>query len=239
MYRIFPSPKQCTFYHNTLSCTSYGSVTTAPEIEESCRAAGFDPAPLLASVFPGGFSPEGITLTAEYVSCAPEGFQLNIAPSSIRISCGDGAGFFYALGVLVQLAAQAGGTLPCAEIADEPVLSVRGIMLDIGRDKIPAMETLRRLIDLFASMRINHLQMYMEGFSFDYEDFHYLFTNETPMTPAEFRELSCMPGHILSISSPIRMFWDTWRNGWRNRSFAAWLNARTAISLKISSGGRR
>ena len=69
--------------------------------------------------------------------------------------------------MLVQLAAQAGGTLPCAEIADEPVLSVRGIMLDIGRDKIPAMETLRRLIDLFASMRINHLQMYMEGFSFD------------------------------------------------------------------------
>ena len=38
MYRIFPSPKHCTFYHNTLSCTSYGTVTTAPEIEESCRA---------------------------------------------------------------------------------------------------------------------------------------------------------------------------------------------------------
>ena len=93
MYRIFPSPKQCTFYHNTLSCTSYGSVTTAPEIEESCRAAGFDPAPLLASVFPGGFSPEGITLTAEYVSCAPEGFQLNIAPSSIRISCAGGCDY--------------------------------------------------------------------------------------------------------------------------------------------------
>lgn len=129
MYRIFPSPKHCTFYHNTLSCTSYGTVTTAPEIEESCRAAGFDPSTLLAAVFPGGFSPEGITLTAEYVSCAPEGFQLNIAPSGIRISCGDGAGFFYALGVLVQLAAQADGALPCAEIADEPALSVRGIML--------------------------------------------------------------------------------------------------------------
>ena len=63
-------------------------------------------------------------------------------------------------------------------------------MLDIGRDKIPSMETLKGLIDLFASMRINHLQLYMEGFSFDYEDFHYLFTNETPVTPEEFRELS-------------------------------------------------
>ena len=52
------------------------------------------------------------------------------------------------------------------------------------------METLKGLIDLFASMRINHLQLYMEGFSFDYEDFHYLFTNETPVTPEEFRELS-------------------------------------------------
>lgn len=190
MYRIFPAPKQCTFQQNTISGTRYGAVTTAPEIEASCRDAGFDPAALLAEAFPGGYSPDGITLAAEYVTCPPESFHICISSDEIRITCQDGAGYFYALGVLVQLAAQADGVLPCAEIADEPALSVRGIMLDIGRDKIPSMETLKGLIDLFASMRINHLQLYMEGFSFDYEDFHYLFTNETPVTPEEFRELS-------------------------------------------------
>lgn len=190
MYRIFPAPKQCTFQQNTISGTRYGAVTTAPEIEASCRDAGFDPAALLAEAFPGGYSPDGITLAAEYVTCPPESFHIYISSDRIRITCQDGAGYFYALGVLVQLAAQADGVLPCAEIADEPSLSVRGIMLDIGRDKIPSMETLKGLIDLFASMRINHLQLYMEGFSFDYEDFHYLFTNETPVTPEEFRELS-------------------------------------------------
>lgn len=190
MYRIFPAPKQCTFQQNTISGIRYGAVTTAPEIEASCRDAGFDPAALLAEAFPGGYSPDGITLAAEYVTCSPESFHICISSDGIRITCQDGAGYFYALGVLVQLAAQADGVLPCAEIADEPSLSVRGIMLDIGRDKIPSMETLKGLIDLFASMRINHLQLYMEGFSFDYEDFHYLFTNETPVTPEEFRELS-------------------------------------------------
>ena len=190
MYRIFPAPKQCTFQQNTISGIRYGAVTTAPEIEASCRDAGFDPAALLAEAFPGGYSPDGITLAAEYVTCPPESFHICISSDGIRITCQDGAGYFYALGVLVQLAAQADGVLPCAEIADEPSLSVRGIMLDIGRDKIPSMETLKGLIDLFASMRINHLQLYMEGFSFDYEDFHYLFTNETPVTPEEFRELS-------------------------------------------------
>ena len=193
MYRIFPAPKQCTFQQNTISGIRYGAVTTAPEIEASCRDAGFDPAALLAEAFPGGYSPDGITLAAEYVTCPPESFHICISSDGIRITCQDGAGYFYALGVLVQLAAQADGVLPCAEIADEPSLSVRGIMLDIGRDKIPSMETLKGLIDLFASMRINHLQLYMEGFSFDYEDFHYLFTNETPVTPEEFRELSHYP----------------------------------------------
>ena len=190
MYRIFPAPKQCTFQQNTISGIRYGAVTTAPEIEASCRDAGFDPAALLAEAFPGGYSPDGITLAAEYVTCSPESFHICISSDGIRITCQDGAGYFYALGVLVQLAAQADGVLPCAEIADEPSLSVRGIMLDIGRDKIPSMETLKGLIDLFASMRINHLQLYMEGFTFDYEDFHYLFTNETPVTPEEFRKLS-------------------------------------------------
>ena len=147
MYRIFPAPKQCTFQQNTISGIRYGAVTTAPEIEASCRDAGFDPAALLAEAFPGGYSPDGITLAAEYVTCSPESFHICIGSDGIRITCQDGAGYFYALGVLVQLAAQADGVLPCAEIADEPSLSVRGIMLDIGRDKIPSMETLKGLID--------------------------------------------------------------------------------------------
>ena len=52
MYRIFPAPKQCTFQQNTISGIRYGAVTTAPEIEASCRDAGFDPAALLAEAFP-------------------------------------------------------------------------------------------------------------------------------------------------------------------------------------------
>lgn len=190
MYRIFPAPKQCTFFDGSISGANYGAISAAAEITASCAAAGFELESALSAVFPEGFSPEGLAFTAEYIPCDPEGFHLTVSSSGIRVNCCDGAGLFYALGVIKQLAAQADGFIPYTEIMDAPALSIRGIMLDIGRDKIPSMKTLKYLIDLFASMRINHLQLYMEGFSFDYEEFHYLFTNETPVTPEEFRELS-------------------------------------------------
>lgn len=190
MYRIFPPPKQCTFHDGALTGAHYGAVSIAPEIETSCVRHGFDPLSLLLAALPGGFAADGLLLTVEQTDHSPEAFGLSISSAGIIIRCSTGAGLFYALGVLKQLSAQTEGRLPYVEIEDEPALSTRGVMLDIGRDKIPTMETLKYLIDLLASMRINHLQLYMEGFSFDYEEFHYLFTDETPVTPAEFKELS-------------------------------------------------
>lgn len=84
---------------------------------------------------------------------------------------------------------QGNGQLPFAAISDHPSLPIRGIMLDIGRDKIPSMDTLYQLIDLFSNMGINHLQLYMEGFCFDYKEYRYLFSDETPLTGEEFKAL--------------------------------------------------
>lgn len=190
MFRIFPEPKQCTFSGGVLSVSCLRECSIAPELKAACQTAGFDPVSALSTIFPGPVSPDGVSISAEYCAMTPESFRLTIGSDRITITSGDGAGLFYALGVLRQLAGQADGLLPLAEIADAPALSVRGIMLDIGRDKIPSMETAKALIDLFAAMRINHLQLYMEGFSFDYEQYHYLFTNETPVTPAQMQELS-------------------------------------------------
>ena len=38
----------------------------------------------------------------------------------------------------------------------------RGLMLDISRDKVPTMESLRGMIDVLASLKFNHLQLYTE-----------------------------------------------------------------------------
>jgi hypothetical protein len=62
-------------------------------------------------------------------------------------------------------------------------------MLDISRDKVPTLQTLLRLADLFALLKINHLELYIEGFSFAYPSFTGLWQGETPLTGEEIRTL--------------------------------------------------
>ena len=52
------------------------------------------------------------------------------------------------------------------EIDDYPDLKLRGVMLDISRSKVPTLSTLKKLVDKFATLKLNHLELYVEGFSF-------------------------------------------------------------------------
>ena len=54
--------------------------------------------------------------------------------------------------------------LPCLRIEDSPSggFATRGVMLDVSRDKVPTMAHLRSTIDLLASLKFNHLQLYTE-----------------------------------------------------------------------------
>lgn len=44
------------------------------------------------------------------------------------------------------------------------ILEIRGVMLDISRDKVPTLKTLFEIVDLLSLLKINHLQLYVEGF---------------------------------------------------------------------------
>jgi hypothetical protein len=91
-----------------------------------------------------------------------QGYQLTIAPDQIAIEAYDAAGAFYAISTLIQIAEQSGAELPCLQIADWPDFPVRGVMLDVSRDKVPTLETLFELVDLLASWKINQIQLYTE-----------------------------------------------------------------------------
>ena len=119
---------------------------------------------------------------------------------------------------------------------DAPALEVRGIMLDIGRDKIPQMQTLYTLIDLFGRMRINHLQLYMEGFCFDYPQYRYLFSDETPLTAEEFRSLSAYARARFIDLVPNQNVLGHMEKWLERPQFRHLPNARTVISSTICSG---
>lgn len=118
-----------------------------------------------------------------------EGYRLMINATGIHIDYHDYSGALYAIMTLVQITSQNGRQLPYLSIEDYPDLALRGVMVDIARDKIPTIETLKQLINNLMRMKINHLQLYVEGYAVEYPTFKNLFKEETPLTLDEYQEL--------------------------------------------------
>ena len=120
-----------------------------------------------------------------------EGYTLTISPSAVSVTARTDAGVFYAFATLRQLIKQVGRDLPCVVIEDWPDFPVRGIMLDISRDRVPTMPMLRLWIERLAALKINHLQIYMEH-TFAYPSHPDVWRDASPLTAAEIRELDAL-----------------------------------------------
>jgi len=139
----------------------------------------------------GAEDPKGVT--ARIDSASPEGeqsYRLNVTPDGTFVVAGGKPGLFYGLMTLRQLVRQAdaSGRIPCVQIEDRPELPVRAVMLDISRDRVPTMETLRRLIDLWAELKYNQVQLYTEH-AFAYPSHEVVWKDASPITPQEAEDL--------------------------------------------------
>jgi len=117
-----------------------------------------------------------------------QGYRLRIADEGIDLVAGDAAGAFYGVMTLVQMLRQCEGALPAGEIEDSPDFPVRGVMLDISRSKVPTLETLFDLVDLFSGWKINHLELYTEH-TFAYENHREVWAQASPMTGEDILRL--------------------------------------------------
>jgi hexosaminidase len=129
----------------------------------------------------------GLTLRVDPAAALPsQGYTLVVDAVGISITARDAAGAFYGACTLVQMlqAAQAAGEtgfLPCLYIRDWPDFSVRGVMLDISRDKVPSLETMYGLVDILAGWKINQLQLYTEH-TFAYRRHPEVWAQASPFT---------------------------------------------------------
>ena len=131
-------------------------------------------------------------------SIPSEGYRLTVSSGRVELAGGDDAGLFYGRATLEQLRRLApDGELPAVEIDDHPDNAVRGVMLDVSRDKVPTMDTLHALIDRLASLKLNHVQLYTEH-TFAYRDHEPVWRNASPFTADEIRELAgfCRERHV-------------------------------------------
>jgi hexosaminidase len=119
-----------------------------------------------------------------------EAYRLEITQDKIIIESKTMIGQLWAIKTLKQIVKQSKHNLPCLQIEDEPELKIRGYMLDISRGKIPKMKTLYRIIDMLSDLKMNHFELYVEGFSYRYPSFKSVYFEQiNALKPEDFQKL--------------------------------------------------
>lgn len=80
--------------------------------------------------------------------------------------------------------------LTTCQIYDEPLFKTRAVMIDISRNKVPKLQTLKNIAYHLSLLKINDLQLYMEGRSFYYSFLDAYYENKNDfLLPEELLEL--------------------------------------------------
>ena len=124
---------------------------------------------------------------------APQGYRLEVTTTPCawsaptRPACATGGPPWPSCATAPTQPAAAGDrTLPACRIEDWPDFAVRGVMLDVSRDRVPSMPTLRDLVDRLAGWKINQLQLYMEH-TFAYAGHEDVWRHADPYTADDMR----------------------------------------------------
>jgi hexosaminidase len=110
------------------------------------------------------------------------GYELEVGESGTRVRHADELGLRYARQTLTGLEPVA------CRIVDHPDFAHRGFMLDISRDRVPTNETLAWLVEVLATLRYNHLELYIEH-TFAFAGHEAVWTDASPITAAELGAL--------------------------------------------------
>ncbi|NLG96324.1 MAG: family 20 glycosylhydrolase [Chloroflexi bacterium] len=197
---FLPAPRQVNVLSGAYRLPERALICLDAENPFALRSAGerFQKALLAAAgyrwdLFAGSAAPAdrvGLTLRiAPERSPRLQSYRLHVTPSAITVEAHDPEGVFYGVCTLVQLLEQSpNAELPCVEIVDWPDFPVRGVMLDISRDKVYSMETLYELVDRLAGWKINQVQLYTEH-TFAYQNHPVVWEKASPMTGEEIMAL--------------------------------------------------
>ena len=94
---------------------------------------------------------------------SPESYTLSVTPQQILIRATSGAGLFYGVQTLLQLAQPSGAgsySIASVEIEDTPRFAYRGLMLDVSRH-FSTKEFIKKQIDALAYYTINRLHLHL------------------------------------------------------------------------------
>ncbi|MBR2891209.1 MAG: family 20 glycosylhydrolase [Bacilli bacterium] len=125
----------------------------------------------------------------KYQKLGSEAYHLLIRDRVVTIKAEDLNGCYYALRTLQQLAKKYNGLIPLMTIKDKPDMAVRGFQLDISRSKVSNLKTIFELIDLLSYLKYNQLQLYVEGFSFEYQSMPFVNKDKNFISVSEYKQI--------------------------------------------------
>ncbi|MGA1107196.1 MAG: beta-N-acetylhexosaminidase [Pseudomonadales bacterium] len=117
-----------------------------------------------------------------------DAYTISIHSKGIDIRAGQETGAFRGLTTLSQMLRQSRGKLTYCQITDEPDFAHRGVMLDISRCKVPTLATFKQLIDQFADLKYNQLQLYTEH-TFAFIAHESVWRDASPLTADDLLEI--------------------------------------------------
>ncbi|MDZ5078274.1 family 20 glycosylhydrolase [Nesterenkonia sp. HG001] len=155
--------------------------------------------------------PQAEVVVAHDPDLPPQGYRLDYGPT-IRLTYADEAGLRYAQQTLDQLRGTPMTEQQAVHIEDWPDFARRGFMLDISRDRVPARAGLRRLVEVLAQARYNHLELYTEH-SFAYPGHEEVWQDASPLTGKDLRwldDLCAARGIELVPNQNTFGHWERW-----------------------------
>ena len=93
-------------------------------------------------------------------SLGPQGYRLRIDGDVVHVEASTAVGRRHAAATLAQVRRIAPDDV--VDIVDWPAVAVRGVMLDVSRDKVPTVDTLEALIEQLAGLKVNLVELYLE-----------------------------------------------------------------------------
>ena len=116
-------------------------------------------------------------------------YKLLINEGGIEIHSACPQGTRYAELTLKQLVTQQPNQVRHCYIHDFPDFEQRCVMMDLGRNHVPNLESLFRIVDILAAVKINQLQLYFEGFPFAYASHPKVWKGRDVLTPEDIEKL--------------------------------------------------
>ncbi len=121
-------------------------------------------------------------------SLPTQGYRLTVRADGTTLEHRDDLGRRYGLDTLRQLTATDDGAR-VGVVEDWPDVAERAFMLDISRDRVPTMDTLRWLVGVLGRLRFTELQLYTEH-TFAWPGHEQVWRDASPMTADEIRALA-------------------------------------------------